>query len=202
MPRTSKRFNSILPMQILSMIRCQSLHSKTFWLANNEEKHLKETNLLGNMWFKLCSLWPVTSCQSSQGHIKGVLCLVSQDDAHHGKVLGRQGSPTAVPQQWQWVSGCWVCGAAAACPVRKHGSRALVCPGELQPTPFISYKGHLENCVTETELVVSGCQTGCGECGVNFLCSLWTHHWGTGSDGLQTDLDTLFKSVTAAICSM
>lgn len=114
MPRNRKRFNSILLMQIFSMIRCQSLHNKTFWLVNNEEKHLKETNLLGNMWFKHCSLRPVTSCQSSQGHIKGVLCLVSQDDVHHGKVLGSQG--TAVPQQWQWVSGCRVCGAAAACP--------------------------------------------------------------------------------------
>lgn len=99
---------SILTMQIFSMIRCQSLHNKTFWLVSNEEKHLKATNLLGNLWFKHCGLWPVTSCQFSQGHIKGGLCLVSQDDIHHGKILGSQGSPTEVLQQWQGVSGCWV----------------------------------------------------------------------------------------------
>lgn len=111
-----KRFSSISPMQIFSTIRCQSLHNKTLLLGNNDEKHLKETNLFGNTWFKHRSLWPVTSCQSSQGHIKGVLCLVSQDDVQHGKVLGSQGSPAAVLQQWQRVSGCWVCGAAVPAP--------------------------------------------------------------------------------------
>lgn len=152
---------------------------------------LKEQICLGTSYLNT-SLWPVTSCQSSQGHIKGVLCLFSQDDAHHGKVLGSQGSLTAVLQQQQWVSGCWVCGAAAACPMRRDGSRALVCSGELHPTPFMSYKGCVQNCVMETELLLPECQTGCGKPGVNFLCSLWTHHWEAGADGLQTDLATLF----------
>lgn len=110
----------------------------------------------------------------------------------------RNSSSTAVAVGVR-VPGAWSC---RCLPMRRHSSRALVCPRELHPTPFMSYKGHLQNCVMETELLVSECQAGCGERGANFLCSLWTHHWGAGSGGLQTDLDTLFKSATAVICSM
>lgn len=141
---------------------------KPFDYKTMKKNTLKDQICLGTSYLNT-SLWPVTSCQSSQGHIKGALRLVSQDDAHHGKVLGSQGSLTAVLQQWQWVSGCWVCGAAAACPMRRHGSRALVCSGELHPTPFMSYKGCLQNCVMETELLLPECQTGCGKPGVNFF---------------------------------
>lgn len=161
------------------MIRCQNLHNKTFWQANNEEKHPKGTNSLENMWFKHSGLWPLTSCQSSQGHIKRGCALFPKMMFSTAKFWESKGAPSAAVAVSVRVLGC---GAAVACPMRRHGSRALLCSGELHPTPFTSYKGRLQNCVMETELLV------------------WEGQMGVGS--LELISYALFKPITEELAQM
>lgn len=141
------------------------------------KKNTSRTLICSWKWdLKHCSLWPVNSRQSSRGHIKGLLFLISRDDVPHGKAMGSRGSTILVPQQ---QPGCWVCGAMAACPgeegnshglqARRHSPTAPMCPRELHPTPLTGNTGQLQNCMTETGRLVSKCQAGCWEPRVHFL---------------------------------
>lgn len=198
MPGNDKKFNSILHVQVSSMIRHLILHNETFWLGNKEEKHFKATNFLVKTGFKtLFSL--ASDLLEIQPRSRNNRCLVPR--------FPRRWSPR---QQQQWVSGCGdgvldarvrQGSALGCCPGDTAPSTAPARPGEFHPAPFTGDTGGLHKCVTEAGRLVSHGQTRRGEPGAHFLLPVlipslrrwlrWVpERWRP------------FEPVTAVICSM
>lgn len=175
-------------MQVFSTIKRRSLHNKTFWLGSKKNTS-RRLICLWKWDLKHCSLWPVNSWQSSPGHIKGILSLVSRKDVHPSKAMGSRGSTTLVPQQ---RPGCWVCGAAAACRGEAGSSRGLQarrqphsspCPGEFPPHLSQATRVRYRTVWQKQIACFQSIRLGVGSLEFITRCWFWTHYEGAGSDG-------------------